>query len=338
MRSDRKLKWLVVCMGVAFPVAGAQAAIITVNSTGDSGSLTQCANKLDECTLRGAITKANASAGDDTIRFSTGAGTAGCDGDGNCTINLGSALPNVTGNLSIEGPTTKTVTIKRNVAAAFRIFTIDPGLTISMSNLTITNGQTDIALGGGGGIYNRGSQLTVRNCVVTGNTSNHGGGIWNTGATGHPGSLVLINSTISGNVVQPAGQSDQVEGGGVFNSGGLSSATVLATNCVFSGNMSSNSGAGLASNSASMTVVDCTFQNNSASYGGGISTLGPANTNPPTMTAVVTGSTFIGNTATQNGGGVFSLGGSFSMTNCTISGNSSTTGEDSSIKQGAASP
>lgn len=79
--------------------ATAQAAIITVDSTGDGANVGPgCDDGLGSCTLRAAIEFANATAGADVIEFAIA-------GAGVHTITPGSALPIITEQLEINGET-----------------------------------------------------------------------------------------------------------------------------------------------------------------------------------------------------------------------------------------
>ena len=150
-----------------------------------------------DCSLREAITAANAAASADVITFAAGA---------NGTVTLTSALPVLASNgkLTITGNgRTNTIVSGNN---AVRVFEVAPGATVTISGLTITNG-TGVA---GGGIKNRGT-LTVTSSAISGNSApydavfgNSGGGIYN------DGTLTVTNSTISGNTAE-------VFGGGIFN-------------------------------------------------------------------------------------------------------------------------
>ena len=71
------------------------AATFTVTSTNDSGA----------GSLRQAILDANANAGADTIAFDIPGSDTGCDVSGVCTIAPLSALPGVTGTVTIDGYT-----------------------------------------------------------------------------------------------------------------------------------------------------------------------------------------------------------------------------------------
>ena len=170
-----------------------------------------------DCSLREAITAANAAGSADTITFAAGA---------NGTITLTSALPVLANNgkLTITGNgRTNTIVSGNN---AVRVFQVAPGATVTISGLMITNG-TGVA---GGGIKNDGGTLTVTSCAISGNSAPHddvfgnsGGGIYN------DGTLTVTNSTVSGNTAD-------FFGGGIFN-GQLRSLTV--NDSTISGNSAS---------------------------------------------------------------------------------------------------
>ena len=78
-----------------------------VDSTGDEVDMAPgngfCETASGRCTLRAAIMEANAHAGDDGIEFGIPESDPNCV-DGNCTINLTQALPDLSTVMSIVGP------------------------------------------------------------------------------------------------------------------------------------------------------------------------------------------------------------------------------------------
>jgi len=157
------------------------------------------------------------------------------------------------------------------------IITINPGVTVNISNLTIQNGNSFY----GGGIYNNGGTLTVIGCTFTNNTSaGGGGGICNTGT------LTLTGSTFTNNTATGAG-------GGIGNSG-----TLTITGSTFTNNTSTPGGGGIYNTGGTLTVTGSTFTHNTATvgHGGGIRNDGG--------TLTVTGSTFTNNTSAGSGGGI----------------------------------
>src|SRR5262245_16512832 len=125
---------------------------ITVTNLADSGA----------GSLRAAIAQANAASGQDTINFAVSG-----------TITLQSELPSLSNSVDILGPGPTSLTVQRDAAApAFGIFNIDPGLTVTISGLTLSGG---VGVGGleivsrAGGITANNDILTVSNCVIANN-------------------------------------------------------------------------------------------------------------------------------------------------------------------------
>jgi CSLREA domain-containing protein len=237
-----------------------EVQLYLVYSTADSGG----------GTLRSAITNANR-AGGSVIAFTTSG-----------IIQLASALPDITRGVQVLGPGANTLTVQRSMALgtpAFRIFTVDAptpsiqDVTVTMSGLTIANGQT---AGTGGGIHNA-ANLTVMNCTVTGNSSgsfSDGGGILNANGA----ALTVIGSTIASNTA-----------GG--NGGGISSSGALT---VIDSTLTGNSGfvGGGISGSGTVALIDCTIAGNSSTFnGGGLNSTGGTVTIGNTLIAGNTAST-----------------------------------------------
>ncbi len=173
-----------------------------------------------------------------------------------------------------------------------------------LDGFTITGGTGDTSVSGnqsGGGMFNRGSSPTVKNCTFTGNTAlTRGGGMWNIESS----NPTIINSTFTGN-------SCLNTGGGIYNS--FSAPTL--TNCMFNNN-TADFGAGMFNHESSPTVTSCTFNDNIAETRGG----GMYNfiSSSPTLTNCI----FSGNEAGFAGGGMYSkLLSNPRLTNCTFSGN-----------------
>ena len=120
----------------------AEAATYTVLNTNDNGP----------GSLRQSIVDANTNAGADIIIFN--AGVIG-------TITLVTALPDITGALTITGPGANVLSVSGNNNS--RVFLITGGVTVNINNLTITGGNV---ASNGGGIYVDGSILNLNNSVV----------------------------------------------------------------------------------------------------------------------------------------------------------------------------
>ncbi|MEN6552759.1 MAG: right-handed parallel beta-helix repeat-containing protein [Methanobacterium sp.] len=197
-------------------------------------------------------------------------------------------------NMTIVGQS-QTKTIINGEKINF-IFTVNPGVTLTIQNLTLTNGTA----ANGGAINNDGS-LTVTNCTFTDNkaTNNYGGAINN------EGTLSVTGCTFTGNTA--------TSGGAIYNNDG----SLNANNCTFTGNTAIGFyGGGAIANDGFLTVNNCTFTDNKALMAGG------AILNYGSLT--VNNCTFTGNTATS-GGATYNYG-SLSANNSTFTGNAASIG------------
>ena len=254
----------------------AQAGSFVVNDPGDSGD-----GVCDStCTLRDAILEANASPDTSTITFDP----AIFPSPGPQTINLASALPDLSTNMTIEGPGPGVLTVRRSSADHFRIFTIGEGATVTISGITIANGSAfpNVGLlGYGGGVLNLGT-LTLDNSVVSNNAAHLcGGGICNRGTATVTNSRVIDN------------YSDH-SGGGIGNYQGtltIHRSTVSSNDSLFYGGGVSNRWSTTACNVSDSTVSG----NHTGDSGGGIFSEGRL---------TVTSSTVSGNTSDGHGGGI----------------------------------
>jgi hypothetical protein len=209
------------------------------------------------------------------------------------TIGLTTGELLVDKSITISGPGANTLTVSRNSAAHFRIFHVNPGHTVTVNGLTISNGnpQGNFPDSAGGGIYSERSALTVNSCVISGNLANFGGGLFSYGNAG-AATLHVSNCTL-------------IENSG-FNSGGAIE----------------NYGEG-AAGTAALAVSDSTLSGNSAGDAAGIDNVGFDNA---TATATFTNSTLSGNVGTVAGGiDTFASDNAIAtvtITNSTLSGNS----------------
>src|SRR5262249_21093855 len=116
---------------------------------------------IGQTDLRQAIIQANSTGGNETILFDRNAFQHPP------TIPLTGGqleLADTTGTETITGPKAG-VTVSGGGAS--RVFQVDPGVTASISGLTITGGgNTDF----GGGLYNEGA-TTLTDCTVSGNSA-----------------------------------------------------------------------------------------------------------------------------------------------------------------------
>jgi hypothetical protein len=253
-----------LCAAVA-NLQSVHAATGTVKNTNDSGAFS----------LRFAL--AHAKDGD-TIDF---------DASVTGTILLTSGQLVVDKSVTINGPGANVLAVDGNHASS--VFYISPGKTVTISGLTITNGNgatngggihndggtltvdnctvsSSSAFDSGGGINNYGGTLTVDNCTVSSSSAYFGGGICND-SRGGSATLTVTNSTLNGNSAGEGG------GGAIFNGGAQGAANMTMNNCTVSSNLG-NRGAGIFTYFGTVTVTNSTFSGNSGMLAGAIYTQG----------------------------------------------------------------
>lgn len=197
--------------------------------------------------------------------------------------------------------------------------------TVSISELTIQNGDTTSV--DGGGLLNEGGTVSLTNVVVQNNRAPNGAGITNDGV------MILDNVTVRNNVadelVGDVSICADCAGGGIYNlsvmtitnsiihgnmakyGGGIDNAinsAISATNVEVYGNTAQNnpadpdSAGGGIENLGTLTLTNSTVRNNEAPFGAGIANDG---------TLTVTGSDIHNNVADMRGGGMHN---SFNLT------------------------
>jgi CSLREA domain-containing protein len=251
---------LALLIGLALaltPMGTVHAAGFTVNTTADTDDANPgngvCADGSGNCSLRAAISEANALAGADTITLPAGTYTLAVGGtgeDANATGDL-----DITDDLTINGVDQDTTII--DAAQIDRVLQITDTVTVVINEVTIRNGETLAGVAGsgddgedGGGIHNTGNLSLSRCSVISNGTGGggqgapeantkggpggrggHGGGIYSSG------SLTLTNSSVMENTTGAGGKGGSGSaaiggdyngnggpggsGGGVYNSGNL---------------------------------------------------------------------------------------------------------------------
>ncbi|MGB2962659.1 MAG: choice-of-anchor Q domain-containing protein [Anaerolineales bacterium] len=307
------------------PVPGARAAAIIVNSSNDNKTAGD-----GECTLREAITNANnnsdttsgdcasGDSGVDTITFDPAineipivlSGAAGED------INASGDLDTLDGgDLTIQGNGEGNTIIEGG--GIDRIFHICPagcGNTVTLIDMTVQHGSAT----NGGGINNNGT-LNVQSSTIggdpfygTGNTATLGGGIYNNGT-------LTIQSSSVGGPTGPLGNSADY-GAGIYNTAGT--LTIQDSTKVWS-NTAANLGGGIYNLTGTLTVNGSTITGNKAAEGGGIYTWEESVLNIQNGSTIGGGS---GNTATNDGGGIYNEGGAVTVDASTVSANTAFNG------------
>jgi hypothetical protein len=203
------------------------------------------------------------------------------------TINLASPLDTLSGNLTITGPGADQLTIRRN-AGTFPILTING--TVQLAGVTIKDGQ-NVGGGNGGGIVVQAGSLVLGDSTVSGNSATIGSGIYSNGA------LTIRHCTISGNT-------------------GPAAIYASATTTVTDSTIADNQGTAIVFSSAgkTLTIDRSTISGNTDVVGiGGLELQGG--------TANISNTTFSGNTGLQGGDfWTFRDGVTLALTNVTAAG------------------
>jgi predicted outer membrane repeat protein len=273
-----------IAIGIAGPAAGALAAV------GLYAVPAEAATTHVPCSAAVLASAVGSAASGETLSLAP-----------YCTYRLTAALPTVSQNLTILG---NGATLQRSYAPATPAFTIlsveaptwppNPGATLAVTDLNFTNGASAIAATGNGNI-------TVQGGTFTGNHAANGGAINST--TGQ-GSLTVTGAKFTGNTATEAG-------GAIYTN--EAAATTTVTGSTFTKNTAGEIG-GAIYNFFDMNVADSTFDANQAEYGGAID-------NEALSGDSLTDVTIHDNSATQDGGGVYTLACALNVSDSRISGN-----------------
>jgi predicted outer membrane repeat protein len=174
------------------------------------------------------------------------------------------------------------------------------GFSLTLENLTITNGYGEDG-SGGGGLLAQGGTVVIKNSVVTGNSAGVlGGG----GIEAFADSMTITHTTVSNNVSGDGG-------GGILAGGALT-----IEDSAITGNVSGFTGGGVFFFSGDLNVRNSTVSGNSALQGGGISSDWGGS-------VTLEASAVTGNEATSaSGGGIFNgLHGTMTISSSMVSGN-----------------
>ena len=206
-----------------------------------------------------------------TVNIASGTYT----GDGNKNINVNKSV-------TINGQSKSSTVIDAENEG--NVFNIKSGAKVTISNLTIKNGNASVSASPtscGGAIYSEGN-LNVINCAFKDNTACYYNNSYG-GAIESSGTLTIIGSTFTGNAADFSGAVDNFNG------------DLTITNCTFNGNTAGKEGGAIGNIGNIFSVTNCTFTNNHASYGGAILSYSDA---------TITGSTFTNNFADNDGGAI----------------------------------
>ena len=204
-------------------------------------------------------------------------------------------------NMTIIGESQQN-TIINGQQSGNSIFTIEQGVIVTITNLTLTNGTSNV----GGAIVNHGN-LTVTDSTFNNNTATEWGG-----AIANDGNLTVTCSTLNNNIAQA--------GGAICNIGGT-----LPVTCSTLNNNTAQGGGAILNEYGTLPVTCSTLNNNTAQAGGAIFN--------EDGNLTVTSSMLNNNIAQQFGGAIYNYDdGSFGDVNSVVNfnrivGNSPNTSE-----------
>ena len=293
---------LLLCCGIS-----ARAATLVVDRT-DDADVSACSSASNDCTLRGAINRANGNTGGDIISF------AGYDS----IIGLTRTLPTITdaAGLAIDARAGFGAEIKGD-GGTYRIFNITQGASLALFNVTLTKGNpadfggaiynagtlslsickiSDNNATRGGGIYNAGGSITAEYCTFWFNNASEGGAIFNATTNGDAGTVTASDTTFTGNIAAAGGAMansatlilrrcsldfNQAKGSpndASFGGGGIYNDGTFALESSTSYHNESNSYGGGVLNRSALTVRSCTFSQDASPQGGAVAYAGASTT------------------------------------------------------------
>jgi hypothetical protein len=202
--------FLAVGLALGSLATAAGAAVFTVDTTADDPSLTGCDDATpNDCSLRGAIIKANGLAETSTINIPAGTYVLTPSAIGApCHYPFtGAPTPTLclTGSISLVGQGADMTIIDANqptgnIGVGAPVLFVGIGATVRLSALTLKRGNFSGGMSGGvggdlgGGGIDNGGTLIAEDCVVSDNfTAGYGGGIYN------HGDLTLLRSVVTRN-------------------------------------------------------------------------------------------------------------------------------------------
>ncbi len=301
------------------PAAG--AATFVVNTTFDSQDVVLgdgiCGDTVGACSLRAAISEANAFAGPDVITLPAGIYTNTLVA-ANEDNNLGGDL-DINSDITINGANSATTIVQAATTAGVaseRVFHMRYSGPKVLNDLTVRHGRLTVSVFGAGLLVEAGTVVVTLNRVVIANNEGgaNGGGLAISSGNASITTLNLcrVENNTTGSMV-----SGPSNGAGVLFLG--ATATLNINDSIITGNAISNMGiasaAGIYSDGI-LNITNSVVSNNTATssgsstFAGGISIIGG--------TTTILGSTISGNVSTVTGGGGSGFAGGISSQDATL--------------------
>jgi hypothetical protein len=303
----------------AFAPSFASAATLTVTTTDETSGT--------DCTLPAAITAANNNADFDQCH-ATGYGTDTINITATGVMDLTAFLPTINSDMTIDGPDEFQLNVRRQSAASdLRLFTVQAGKTVTISDLTISNGRLSNTSSAGAGVLNAGT-LTLDHVLVAGNAlvvdaNMSGGGPAPTGGgIANLGTMTLRDSRVESNTVSATNTgtgnaSADASGGGIINFGAMTiERSTIANNHAFASVTSNDSGASAFAAGAGIR--------NWVTPGPGSLTIHRSTISGNTTQADATAPA----STTRRGGGIYNFFGTLTLDSDTLAFNTATDGSN----------
>lgn len=217
---------------------------------------------------------------------------AQCTFIANVASNVGGGISNANGNPRLTRCTFRANLAEGGGGGGMYCDQGDP----SLQHCVFADNSAEV----GGGMSIRSSSPALADCAFTSNIAvQSGGGVFDWSGT----NPTLTRCTFDGNRAN--------FGSGVFAGNGSG---LTMNNCVLRGNTAAWDGGGMVSDASSPALTQCLFTGNAADWGAGLS--------GRSSSATVINSTFTGNSADVDGGGVYNVDSSSpSLANCILWGN-----------------
>ncbi len=198
-------------------------------------------------------------------------------------------------------------TIRNNEISGGRAFGSGGGVSTNLGSVTVKDSQivNNTSAADGGGISTNSGEITLTRSTVSGNLSaRNGGGIFT-----FIGEARLYSSTVSSNT-------SQGNGGGIYSQYAgvvVTASSVIANHAASVRSSAFRGGGGIFSLRGTLNLMTSTVDGNSTDQkAGGVWTGGEV---------ALAHSTISGNTSRLNGGGIYSISGSLTLVDSTLTGN-----------------
>ncbi len=292
--------FLAILLSCSFAQRSVQAVplasyYLVVDTTADNPTLTACTLAINDCSLRGAITYANAATIGSEIQITIPAGTYNLTETGaGDNVNLTGDL-DVTRNIVTLTGSGQDQTILDGQASDRVIDNL--GGTLTVENLTIRGGSVVTGENGGGGIINHGGRTMLVYSVHVLNNSVSGVSqyIDNGGGIANYGHMTVQASQINNNIACNGGGVNSSNAWLILDHVSISDNQVLSdTGCGNGGGLATTNGG------SQFEIFNVEIMGNTGVRGGGVF----YNVND----GEITDSYIHDNIATTNGGGLYNYG------------------------------